>query len=267
MNKLIEMSDSFPEQKSDPWLQMRKQKITSTDTGILLNGKQQDLQDFIDKKLGKPRTFFGNEATRHGEEMEPKAMDAFSKLYNINPILMNVLQHKEHPQFIFSPDGVTASGNIIEIKCPHSRIINGTIAFNYKCQVQLGIEIMRSHNFLDCKCFFVEYKPKNHGKQDWENEIISVKIIERDPEFFPNLLIKTKEIWDEIEAIKEQIDGKEIDFDGFLDMKQHGNGNGNGNGDQYIDENWRDMQMDKVFFEIESFDKKRLKQINKTFFL
>ena len=216
INKLIQMSDSFPPQKSKEWLDMRKQKLTSTDAGCILHGKNRDIQELIEKKLGKPRSFFGNEATRHGEFYEDIAMAAFTKLYNFEPILMNVLEHKEFPHFIFSPDGVLKNGNIIEIKCPFSRKINGTIAFNYKCQIQLGMEIMRSHGFINSKCYFVEFKPKNHGIDP--DEILSVKIIERDPGFFQELLEKSESVWKEIETIKEETEGKEINFDGFLEM-------------------------------------------------
>jgi putative phage-type endonuclease len=217
MNELIQMSDSFPEQKTDEWLDMRKQKITSTDVGLLLNGNRKDLQGLMEKKLGKPRTFFGNEATRWGEANEDKAMEAFSKLYDIKPIFMNVLQHKTHPQFIFSPDGVTPSGNIIEIKAPFSRKISTSVSFNYRCQVQMGIEILRSHGFTNSKAFFVEWKPKGHSYEP-ENEILSVKIIERDPSFFSQLLEKSEEILHEINSVKQETKGKEINFDGFLKM-------------------------------------------------
>lgn len=205
-----------PEQKSEQWLQLRRQHFTSTEMYTILHGKNRDLSDFLDKKMGK-NTYFTNPAVEHGNKFEEVALEKFATLFNVKPLLCNVLYHKDIAGFIFSPDALLQNGDIIEIKNPYSRKINGSVSLQYFYQVQLGMEVMRSHGFLHTKAWFVEYKPRNHSYEP-ENEILSVQIIERDPDFFPKVLDKSKPLVEELKKYREYKNksGCDIDFDGFL---------------------------------------------------
>ena len=61
-----------------------------------------------------------------------------------------------HPVYDFigaSPDGITDSGIMLEIKCPSSRKITGVIPSYYWCQVQTQLEVCELDrcDFLECK--------------------------------------------------------------------------------------------------------------------
>ena len=129
-----------------------------------------------------------------------------------------MVQHATDDRIVFSPDAILESGEIIEIKCPHSRVITGSIASQYQNQIQLGMEIMHSNDFLNTRCYFVEYKPANHNPkivEDYDKEILSVKIVDRDPDYFEKIRSKCDEIWEEIQEHK-QIEN--IDYNGFMDV-------------------------------------------------
>ena len=78
-----------------------------------------------------------------------------------------------HPDYSFlgaSPDGILRStdtdnllhNRLIEIKCPISRIVDGTISKQYMCQMQLQMECTRIS-----KCEFVEMKFKELTYTEW----------------------------------------------------------------------------------------------------
>ena len=220
MEKIIRISSRLPPQKSKEWLDLRKQKLTSTDIGCIMHGTEKAKSELIKKKNGYSKNpFIGNEATRHGEFYEDVALKKFAELYKLEPICVSMIQHKIDERMLFSPDAILENGDIIEIKCPHSRIITGSIASQYTNQIQFGMEIMHSHGFENTKCYFVEYKPANHNPKvlvDYDKEILSVKIVERNPDYFENVLEKCTSIWDEIQLHKGI---KNLDYHGFMEVK------------------------------------------------
>lgn len=220
MQVVSDQAKQLPEQKTQAWLDFRRAKITSTDLGIILDGRPGDMNALVQKKNGyQKHAFLGNIATRHGVHYEDVAMARFTKVMpHLKPILLNMVEHKDDPRFIFSPDGVLPNGDIIEIKSPYSRIINGSISKQYMYQIQLGMAIMCSHGFHNTKCYFVEYKPPQWNKkvvEDFDKEILSIKIIERDAGFFEMVQKKCQSLWDEVQLHKSIGD---INYEGFLPM-------------------------------------------------
>ncbi len=220
MEKIVEISSHLPPQKSKEWLALRKQKLTSTDIGCIMHGTSKDKAELIKKKNGFSKNpFVGNIATRHGEFYEDVALKKFADFYKVEPITVSMIQHAIDSRVIFSPDAILENGDIIEIKCPFSRIINGCISSQYQNQIQLGMSIMYSHGFENTKCYFVEYKPKNHNPKvmaDFDKEILSVKIVERDPNYFENIQDKCNEIWQEIQVHKNI---ENINYNGFMKVE------------------------------------------------
>lgn len=218
METICEQAKQLPEQKTQAWLDFRKTKITSTDLGVIIDGRPNEINTLVQKKNGyQKHVFEGNEATRHGVKYEDVAMARFSEIMpHLTPILLNMIEHKEDPRFIFSPDGVLPNGDIIEIKSPYSRIINGSISKQYQYQIQLGMAIMYSHGFENTKCYFIEYKPPQWNRKvecDYEKEILSIKIVQRDVDFFATIQKKCQDLWQEVQLHKSL--GK-INYEGFL---------------------------------------------------
>lgn len=220
MEKIIRLASCLPPQKSKEWLALRKEKLTSTDIGTIMHGSSKAKADLIKKKNGYSKNpFMGNEATRHGEYYEDIALRKFADLYNVEPITVSMIQHATDKRIIFSPDAVLENGEIIEIKCPHSRVINGSISSQYQNQIQLGMEIMYSNGFENTKAYFIEYKPANHNPkviEDYDKEILSIKIVERDPNYFTRIQEKCNEVWEEIQVHKQI---KDINYNGFMQVE------------------------------------------------
>ena len=52
-----------------------------------------------------------------------------------------------------SPDGITKDGIMLEIKCPYTRVMNGTVPPQYWAQVQGQLEVcgLDMCDYLECK--------------------------------------------------------------------------------------------------------------------
>jgi hypothetical protein len=197
MNRLIAESKKLPQQKSPAWLKKRLTGVTGTDFDTIANGSPQAKEVLVMKKIGKPYVpFTGNKMTEHGVKYESEAIEKFKVLYPHITVHEDVsmIEHVDHPDdLFFSPDGVTACGSLIEVKCPYSRPINGSIPRNYISQIQFGMNVMNSYGpDIGHSCFFIQYKPRNFGTP-FDKEILSVKKIKRDPDFLTKHMNNVKE--------------------------------------------------------------------------
>lgn len=203
MKRIFEESKIHPAQKSPAWLKKRLRGITGTDFDTIAFGTKRQIEQLVLKKIGKPlKPFTGNEATRHGEKYESEAIEKFKLIFPHVTVRddVSMITHAEFPEErFFSPDGVSVQGDLLEVKCPFSRKINGSIPRNYISQVQYGMDIMHSHGeHIGNQCYFIQYKPGNFG-DPFDRQILSVKIIPRDPNYVDGKLAqianfkKTKE--------------------------------------------------------------------------
>jgi predicted phage-related endonuclease len=65
----------YAAQKSDEWLKLRGKMLTASDAATATGGNPYSSEkEFILNKCGH-RSFFGNEATKHGEKYEDEARD------------------------------------------------------------------------------------------------------------------------------------------------------------------------------------------------
>ncbi len=161
--------------------------MTGTDFDTIAFGSKRQLEKLVLKKIGKPvKPFNGNDATRHGEKYESEAIEKFKLMFPHVTVRddVSMITHAEFPEeMFFSPDGVSVEGDLLEVKCPFSRKINGSIPRNYISQVQYGMHVMNSHGeHIGNKCYFIQYKPQNFG-EPFDRQVLSVKIIRRDPNY------------------------------------------------------------------------------------
>jgi hypothetical protein len=73
--------------------------------------------------VGLGNVLLGNEATRHGEKYEDEARILYEQRHGEVVHELGLCPHPEHTWLGGSPDGVTESGKLVEIKCPMHRKI------------------------------------------------------------------------------------------------------------------------------------------------
>ena len=149
-----------PEQRSPEWYEMRHSMLSASDWGSILGlskyggGKNQVLV----KKCCDDVPFFTNAAMQWGIKYEAVAIQIYEHRNQTHVIEFGCIRHPTIHHLGASPDGITADGIMLEIKCPSSREIDGIIPDGYYCQVQGQLEVCELDrcDFLECKLFEYE---------------------------------------------------------------------------------------------------------------
>jgi len=155
-----------PEQRSQEWFDMRKKMITMSDLASVVGiGKYADLNNFILGKLGH-RTFFGNNATEWGVKYEPVATEIYENMYNLPIEEFGLLPSPDYDFVGASPDGISATGIMLEIKCPPKREITGNPPDYYWCQVQGQLQTCHLDRCDFWECLFEEITEQEFKVKD-----------------------------------------------------------------------------------------------------
>ena len=189
--ELIEQT--YADQRSQEWLNLRGNLLTASDaaTAIGLNPYEKP-EGLLAKKCGAARPWAGNEATAHGTRLEPMVRDLYDMRHGQISHEIGLVQHPVHKFLGGSPDGITESGRLLEIKCPLSRKIKPEVPGYYLPQIQLLLEIMDLE-----VCDFVQYK---EGPPE---EFVVVEV-PRDREWFAHYLPVMKAFWDRVIAMRQK---------------------------------------------------------------
>ena len=193
MNPIVQelISKEYDAQRSEEWLKLRGKMLTASDlaTAIGLNPYEKP-KDLILKKCGKKK-FDGNRATEHGNKYEDEARDIYCTQYGEVSHEIGLHPHPVYDWLGGSPDGITESGKLIEIKCPLSRKITPEVPIYYMPQLQLLMEILNLEEAV-----FIQYKPAEIA---WPGpEEFQLTEVKRDRQWFKDQLPIMKEFWDRV---------------------------------------------------------------------
>jgi len=182
----------YAAQKSEEWLALRGKMLTASDVASAIGcNKYQTPHDLLLKKCGVGEKFMGNEATRHGEKYEDEARILYEERYGEVVHEIGLVPHPVHLWLGGSPDGVTESGKLVEIKCPMMREITPEVPEHYMPQLQLCMEILDLES-----CDFIQYKPADFNWPKGE-EFVLVHV-GRDRGWFEKNLPIMREFWDKV---------------------------------------------------------------------
>ena len=183
----------YAAQKSQEWLDLRGNMLTASDcaTAISLNHYETPF-DLLLKKCGKGPVFTGNEATRHGEKYEDEARILYEQRHNEVVHEIGLCPHPKYTWLGGSPDGVSESGKLVEIKCTMSRDIgNGDVPVHYMPQLQMCMEILDLE-----EADFIQYKP---AETNWPRpEEFTVVNVKRDREWWEKYFPVMEEFWQKV---------------------------------------------------------------------
>ena len=191
----------FDEQRSEAWLKLRGNMLTASDAGTAIGvNKYETPDDLLRKKCGVTEKFTGNIYTEWGTQQEPIAIKMFEEQYGLKVYELGLIPHEKYPWLGGSPDGLTDTNCLVEIKCPMMRaIVPGEVPRHYLPQVQLCMEIMDVET-----CFFVQYQPTEIS---WPREaVFDVTVVKRDREWFKTYLPVMKEFWNKVLYYREHLD-------------------------------------------------------------
>lgn len=198
------LQQEYAPQRSEKWHTLRESVITASDAGSALgmNKPFKTRDQFIREKCGyfmidgrltkcekKPDT--SSDATRYGCMYEDEARDEYVKRTGEVVHEIGLVTHPVLTWLAGSPDGITESGRLLEIKCPYKDKVDQTIKPVYLVQIQLLMEILD----LDV-CDFVKYRPAKCSKTGQME--YSIKVFSRDREFFETIRPILEDTWEEI---------------------------------------------------------------------
>lgn len=161
--------------------------ITASDAAAIIGISRFDSRiDIIYKKMNFQKRFSqkSRDAMNHGVVHEDMARQEYEKFTGEVVHEVGLIRHREYDFLGASPDGITESGKLLEIKCPTGPL-RSSIPIYYVPQVQLCMEV------LDLEmCDYVEFKPDSR-----EMRIFKVP---RDREWFKTHLETFRDFWNEV---------------------------------------------------------------------
>jgi putative phage-type endonuclease len=191
------------EQRTDEWYAARNKLIGGSESANMCiePSKKSPFEDkgkiFL-RKNGLIEGFKGNQFTAHGQKYEDEACEKYANLCNETVFLFGLVRHPdpEHYYIGGSPDGITASGKLVEIKCPYARKIQeGVVPGYYFPQVQQCMFVLNLKT-----CDFIQYKPGS----TWTTEVLTVTKIDWDPVWWEDHLRRLRSFWTDMELYREK---------------------------------------------------------------
>ncbi len=146
-------------QRSPEWYELRKQRLTASDTAQALGvGKFGSKNQLIQKKakevfphLAIP--FKTMPAMKWGIMFEPMALRCYCRVRgNMVTHEFGLIPHPDVPFYGASPDSITEMGIMVEIKCPFKRKITGEVPDYYELQMQGQMAVcgLQECDYVEC---------------------------------------------------------------------------------------------------------------------
>lgn len=143
------------EQRSEQWHLERKNSIGASELASIFNKNPFcSFNKLIIKKSGEENSKFEtNKYCEHGIKYEYIAQLLYTEKNDCNIIEFGSLPHNNHTFIRASPDGITETGIMLEIKVPLCREIVGLPPIYYWYQMQQQLEVCNLNvcDFLECK--------------------------------------------------------------------------------------------------------------------
>ena len=166
--QLLEKSFKAP-QKSKEWLAHRHNIISSSEVASALDANLHESSLELLKRKCSPLSdsdLITSASIDWGEKYEPVAKNIFKQITGEQIMDVGLILHDTIPWLGASPDALTFSERLLEIKCPfHRYIINGRIPYYYWIQVQMQMEVCDLNECHFFQCVFKENILESAGYQ------------------------------------------------------------------------------------------------------
>ena len=187
-------------QRSAEWFEARREMLTASDAAAALGVKPYPSyrgnvrQELLRKKVANEPLV--SMFVTHGQRYEDEARDRMAAAMGEACYDVGLVRHADVPWLGASPDGVTHSGKLVEIKCPLKRAIQpGVVPHHYYPQIQIQMEVADVDSTI-----FVQYKPA-HLMPD-RVSFMDIVVVERDRQWFADHKAHLESFWEEYVAAR-----------------------------------------------------------------
>lgn len=169
------------EQRSPEWFAARKGVITGSRVGAILGvnpyqSADDTMREMVREYFDAEKEFKGNEATDHGEAMEPIALEFYEYLTRNAVEQTGLVKHEKYNWIGASPDGLIGADGGLEIKCPYwaKKPYSVHEKPSYYAQCQLVMEVC-DIEWMDFLCYINEEThllERLHRSREWFTEAL-----------------------------------------------------------------------------------------------
>lgn len=137
-------------QRTTDWYLQAQRMLTASEFASLYGSERQYANLVLAKALPPAIKSSNSRLACPTEEMgpfdwgirfEPVVKQIFEKRWGVKIFEAGRITHPKDTHLAASPDGLLSTGQLLEIKCPISREIGGTLPFEYWCQMQIQMEV------------------------------------------------------------------------------------------------------------------------------
>lgn len=172
LKKLLKMP--LIPQRSKEWYDLRLNRLTASDLAQALNkGKFGNREELLKNKAFPELVVFNNHCPplKWGTMFEDMGMRMYSQ--KINPVKIydfGLIPNDDIYCFGASPDGITDTGVMVEMKCPYRRKFNGEIPEQYYIQIQGQLATCKLTDCDYVECYFEVFNDISNFKELCETD-------------------------------------------------------------------------------------------------
>ena len=168
---------------SDSWHKERGKYLTASDMAAVLGKNYFSSRGAVLKKKlckGGRGGFTGNIYTEWGNKYEKEASEVYSIVTGL-PLVEEEIGFIVHEdgKYGATPDFITKSGIVVEIKCPYKRKIGSSVPIQYMAQVQFQLEVTGLNT-----AHFVQYYPPEDRGMDTGKGRLEITVVHRDKKWW-----------------------------------------------------------------------------------
>lgn len=191
-------------QRTPEWYAIRNTLITASDAAAALDIRPYEgfrgspRADLLKKKSNPQAVPYTSSIVMHGVQYEDEARQVYCERTGEEVFELGLCVHPELPWIGASPDGVTTTGKLVEIKCPVTReVVPGHVPEHYMPQLQVCMEVLD----LD-EAVFIQYKPES---LTWPKPMVyDVTLVPRDREWFARHRDALHQFWKDMTDLQSQ---------------------------------------------------------------
>jgi putative phage-type endonuclease len=207
------------EQRSPEWFEARMKGISASDCSLALTMDDNACDYYIEcynlqeefkknpkkccNKYSTPKTLYvkkcmrtdtgsstSNPAMLWGQKYEAIVQTIYSQMIQEDVVEFGLLFHPKVPFLMASPDGITTSGTMLEIKCPSQRKVGPVPPLYYFHQMLMQLECcgLDVCDFFDCSFYEYLFEEEwlNDAKSWWEKrDTVSEELQAKSPHLVP----------------------------------------------------------------------------------